>query len=116
VNPVTSFTADEFAAELAPHGFERWRARQILQWVYRRRAETFEVMTDLTVEQRAVLAHHFAFSTTRIAQRHVAPDGTTKLLLRLEDNNLIETVLIPDGDRKTVCVSTQVGCPIKCVF
>jgi len=116
VTPITNFTAHELEAELAPLGFEKFRARQILPWVYRRRAETFAVMTDLSIEHRALLEQKFRVSSTQVAQRHASPDTTEKLLLRLEDGNLIETVLIVEGERRTVCVSTQVGCPIRCVF
>ncbi|MBI2932032.1 MAG: 23S rRNA (adenine(2503)-C(2))-methyltransferase RlmN [Planctomycetes bacterium] len=113
---ITAFTAQEFEERLQPLALERFRARQILQWIYRRRASSFETMTDLSLEHRTLLAQSFRPSCTSVAQRHACADLTEKLLLRLDDGNLIETVLIRDGDRKTVCVSTQVGCPIRCVF
>jgi len=113
---ITNYTARELEEDFSAHGIERYRARQVLQWVYRRKAESFDVMTDLSVEHRAILSGKYRIGSTMAIKRHVAPDTTEKLLLRLDDGQLIETVLIVEGERKTVCVSTQVGCPIKCVF
>ena len=113
---ITNLSLAEFEALLENLGLERWRAKPILQWIHRRRADSFEAMTDLSKEDRALLAEKFRIFTSTIRERHESPDGTEKLLIALEDGNLIETVLIREGDRKTVCVSTQVGCPVKCVF
>jgi 23S rRNA (adenine2503-C2)-methyltransferase len=113
---VAHLTLAEFEALLESLGLERWRAKPILQWVHRRRADSFEAMTDLSKEHRALLGGKFRIFGSTIRDKHESPDGTVKLLLALEDGNLIETVLIREGDRKTVCVSTQVGCPVKCVF
>lgn len=113
---VTNCTLAELEALLENLGLERWRARPILQWFHRRRAGSFEEMTDLSKEQRALLAERFRVFTSNVREKRESPDGTVKLLMALEDGNLIETVLIREGDRKTVCVSTQVGCPVKCVF
>ena len=113
---VANYSLAEFEALLETLGLERWRAKPVLQWVHRRRADSFEAMTDLSKEQRALLSERFRIFTSTIRERRESPDGTEKLLLALEDGNLIETVLIREGDRKTVCVSTQVGCPVKCVF
>ncbi|HEY3226656.1 MAG TPA: 23S rRNA (adenine(2503)-C(2))-methyltransferase RlmN [Planctomycetota bacterium] len=113
---LTNCTLDEVEALLESLGLERWRARPILQWIYRRRAASFEAMTDLSKEARTLLAGKFRIFGSQVRDRHVSPDRTEKLLVALGDGNLIETVLIREGDRKTVCVSTQVGCPVKCVF
>ncbi len=95
---------------------ERWRARPILLWVHRRNAASFDEMTDLSLELRAELAKHYSVTRTKIQSSHASPDGTVKHLIALEDGDVIETVLIPEEERRTVCVSTQVGCPVKCVF
>jgi 23S rRNA (adenine2503-C2)-methyltransferase len=113
---LTDFTLSEVEEKLAALGIERWRARPILLWIYRRGATSFDQMTDQSLELRAELAKHFRLSRTAVTHSHAAPDGTTKFLVRLEDGDVIETVLIPEEDRRTVCISTQVGCPIKCVF
>lgn len=113
---VTSHSPPELEAVFGTMGLEAYRARQVLQWVYRRRADSFGQMTDLSLETRAKLADTFRVLSTRVSDRRISPDGTEKLLVALDDGNLVETVLIREGDRKTVCVSTQVGCPIQCVF
>jgi 23S rRNA (adenine2503-C2)-methyltransferase len=113
---LSELTLSEFEERLASLGVERWRARPILLWLHRRQAASFEAMTDQSLELRARLAEHFLLTRTQVAQKHASPDGTTKYLLSLTDGDLIETVLIPEEDRRTICVSTQVGCPVKCVF
>src|SRR5262245_46410867 len=113
---LTEFTVQELEARLVELGVEKWRARPILLWVHRRNATSFEEMTDLSIDLRAELAKQFGITRTKIQTSHASPDGTTKHLIALEDGDVIETVLIPEEDRRTVCVSTQVGCPIKCVF
>ncbi len=116
VDYLTDFTVQELEERLLALGVERWRARPILLWVHRRNAASFDEMTDLSLELRAELSKHFGVYRTQVRSSHVSPDGTTKHLVGLPDGDVIETVLIPDEDRRTVCVSTQVGCPIKCVF
>ena len=113
---LTDLTVQEFEARLVELGVERWRARPILLWVHRRNAASFDEMTDLSLDLRVELAKHFAIYRTKIRSTHNSPDGTLKHLIALEDGDVIETVMIPEEERRTVCVSTQVGCPVKCVF
>jgi 23S rRNA (adenine2503-C2)-methyltransferase len=113
---LSEFTLHELEERLVSLGVERWRARPILLWLHRRSAASIEAMTDLSLELRAELAKHFSVARTTVASTHASPDGTTKYLVALEDGDVIETVLIPDEDRRTVCISTQVGCPVACVF
>ena len=113
---LSDLTHSQFEEKLVALGVERWRARPILLWLHRRNAASFDEMTDLSLELRAELAKHFTPYRTKVADRHLSPDGTTKFLVQLEDGDVIETVLIPEEDRRTVCISTQVGCPVACVF
>jgi 23S rRNA (adenine2503-C2)-methyltransferase len=113
---LSEFTLHELEERLVSLGVERWRARPILLWLHRRNAASFDAMTDLSLELRGELAKHLAVTRTTVASTHASPDGTTKYLVALEDGDVIETVLIPDEDRRTVCISTQVGCPVACVF
>lgn len=92
------------------------RARQIRRWLVAGRAESFEQMSDLPLRLRQALATEFQALGTHVAERHQADDGTQKLLLRLADGHHIECVLIPERDRRTACISTQVGCGMGCVF
>ncbi len=113
---VSGFDLSALEALFAAEGIEKYRAKQVLLWIWRRRAASFAEMTDLSLELRTALESRYRLLSTRVADVHLSPDGTEKLLVALDDGNLVETVLIREGERKTVCVSTQVGCPIKCVF
>jgi 23S rRNA (adenine2503-C2)-methyltransferase len=104
------------AAWLADRGQPPLRIRQIRRWLLAGRAESFDVMTDLPVGLRTDLATDWCPIGTEIERQVRSSDGTEKLLLRLHEGRLIECVLIPDRDRRTACVSTQVGCGMGCVF
>ena len=109
-------TTDELKAWLGERGHPEYRARQVLRWVFEGRAEGFEVMSDLPRGLRQVLDEEWTVLATRPVHHHVAPDGTDKLLLECADGRKIECVLMAEDDRRTVCVSTQVGCGMACVF
>ncbi|HJU03704.1 MAG TPA: 23S rRNA (adenine(2503)-C(2))-methyltransferase RlmN [Nitrospiraceae bacterium] len=97
-------------------GWPRHRTRQILRWLYKKRTRTIQDMTDLSHAERAALASLADIRRLRCERLVESTDGTMKLLARLEDGLLIECVLIPDGRRLTLCVSTQVGCTLDCRF
>ncbi len=111
-------------------GHPRYHARQIFQWMYRRGVTDFALMSDLSRELRAALAQQVRLSTPEVERVERSHDGTTKLLLRLADSKHIESVMIPDtqgerpgarhagadATRMTFCISTQVGCAMKCAF
>jgi 23S rRNA (adenine2503-C2)-methyltransferase len=92
------------------------RLAQIQRWLFAARATTFEQMTDLPAKLREELAEAFTPLATTITRRLTSNDGTEKLLLRLSDGHLIECVLLKERERRTVCISTQVGCGMGCVF
>jgi len=97
-------------------GLPRYRADQLLAWVYRRGVSDPASMTDLPASAREALAGRLAAGAVGSARVQESSDGTRKLALRLTDGELIESVLIPDGDRLTLCVSSQVGCAMGCSF
>jgi 23S rRNA (adenine2503-C2)-methyltransferase len=107
---------DDLLAWLAARCQPALRARQIYRWLLARRAESFAEMTDLPLNLRQALVADFLPLGTTVVQARVAHDGTHKLLLRLSDGQLIECVLIQERDRRTACISTQVGCGMGCVF
>jgi 23S rRNA (adenine2503-C2)-methyltransferase len=107
---------EELLAWLRERGQPPLRARQLRRWVVEGRAESFEQMTDLPLALRRDLAAAFVPLGTTIARHLESADGTHKLLLRLHDGQLIECVLIQENDRRTACISTQVGCGMGCVF
>jgi 23S rRNA (adenine2503-C2)-methyltransferase len=106
----------ELEQALADRGSPKFHARQIFQWIYRRGITDFAAMTDLGRELRSRLTADFCIGTPQIAGRERSTDGTTKFLLRLADGRLIESVCIPDSPGDTLCISTQVGCAMKCAF
>jgi 23S rRNA (adenine2503-C2)-methyltransferase len=107
---------DELEAHLASIGAPRFRARQIFQWIYRRGVDDFDAMTNLGRDLRAQLARDLTLTTPSVAKRERSTDGTTKFLLRLADGRFIESVFIPDTPSQTFCISTQVGCAMRCAF
>ncbi len=109
-------TKAEFIAWLAGRRQPAMRYRQIQRWIFTGRATSFATMTDLPANLRTELEAAFSLFGTTCVRRSEASDGTRKLLLRLTDGNLVECVMIPDVDRRTACVSTQVGCGMGCVF
>lgn len=105
---------DEF---LAAQGWPRYRSRQVLDWIYRRGVTRFEEMTNLGHSERIRLAELSVITEPVLAEvRRDAEDGTEKLLFRLDDGETVESVLIPDENRLTLCLSTQVGCTLDCTF
>jgi len=98
-------------------GWQRYRSEQIFAWIYRRGVVDFDGMTDLTKDRRQQLARSARVSDLVLRRRAVSQiDGTEKYLLELEDGQHIESVLIKEGRRRTVCVSTQVGCGLRCAY
>jgi 23S rRNA (adenine2503-C2)-methyltransferase len=109
-------SVDSLSSWLQERSLPKYRAKQILGWVYQRRAESFEAMTDLPKGLRAELDSAFDFYRTKTIATQNSEDGTQKLLLQLPDGGRIECVLLRDGPRRSICVSSQVGCAMGCVF
>ncbi len=101
---------------MVTHGAPAYRARQLLDWVIRRRADSFELMSNLPRSLRQRLDAEWAVFGARVVYHDVAPDGTDKLVLECRDGRRIECVLMAEGHRRTVCLSSQVGCGMGCVF
>jgi 23S rRNA (adenine2503-C2)-methyltransferase len=106
----------EIEAHLEALGIPRFHGRQIFQWIHRKGVTDFDAMTDLGRELRASMPTHLSIGTPVVARQERSTDGTTKFLLQLADGNLIESVFIPDTPSQTFCLSTQVGCAMKCAF
>jgi 23S rRNA (adenine2503-C2)-methyltransferase len=106
----------ELEAELARIGAPAFRARQLWHWIYHRGATDFAAMTSLAKDFRAELARHYAVSRPRIVVDRQSVDGTRKWLLGFADGQEAEAVHIPEEDRGTLCVSSQIGCTLTCRF
>ncbi len=97
-------------------GWPAYRGDQIATWLYKNDVNSLEEMTNLPAELRSVLAADFELSSLEVVMTQRSTDGTAKLLLRAMDGAQIEAVLIPEERRQTLCISTQVGCPLTCSF
>ena len=106
----------ELEAVITEFGLPRFRANQLWHWIYHRGAVDFDLMTNLAKPIRALLATSFRISRPRVVSRQDSSDGTIKWLLRFDDGNEAETVFIPEDDRGTLCISSQVGCTLTCSF
>ena len=117
-------TPETLGERLVADGHPRYRAGQVFEWLYPRRAETPEAMTNLPANLRAWLLANYDFEATSLVQRKASSDVTQKILQRLRDGSLIETVIIrapmegvgQEKSRRTICISTQVGCAYGCKF
>jgi 23S rRNA (adenine2503-C2)-methyltransferase len=97
-------------------GAKPFRARQLMKWIYRRRAADFSAMSDLAQDFRARLGEVATISVPQIVTEQLSSDGTRKWMLRMDEVQGIETVYIPEPDRGTLCISSQVGCAMDCTF
>lgn len=121
-NELIKLTEAELEDLVTSWGFPRFRAKQIYEWVHRHHVASFEAMTNLPKVLKAKLSESFPLETIAVFNRRVSSDGTRKYIIKLADGSLVETVGMPtyrrDGtlDRLSVCVSSQVGCPMACLF
>jgi 23S rRNA (adenine2503-C2)-methyltransferase len=114
--PIKAVLLDELQKTLAGYGFARYRAAQIFHWLYRRLATSFDEMTNIARAERQRLSDLFIIDSLRTLQAERSVDGTRKFLFGLSDGHAVESVLIPDLHRQTLCVSSQVGCRQACRF
>ena len=97
-------------------GWKPWRAGQIMSWLYQKAVAEIDSMTNLSLSLREELKKVASLSSLRLSQVLVSEDGTKKYLFPLEDGGVIESVLIPEKGHFTLCISTQLGCALKCRF
>ena len=114
---ILDFDRDELAADLKSRlGLEPFRARQLIQWLYRRRHTSFDAMTDIAQSVRDQLAANYTVYRPKPVTIQLSKDGTRKFLFKLDDGAAVETVLIKQPKRYTLCISSQYGCAIGCKF
>lgn len=101
---------------LVAQGEKAFRGKQIMEWLWRKSATSFDEMTNLSLTTRQILKDHFELWAVRVDSQQVSADRTIKSGFRLHDGHLVEGVLIPTDDRMTACVSSQVGCSLTCKF
>jgi 23S rRNA (adenine2503-C2)-methyltransferase len=100
----------------SPEKQVKMRLGQLWQWIYEKGVRDFEKMTNLSKDYRAFLAEHFVIAIPEVVSKQVSTDGTRKYLVRIAGGHEVETVYIPESDRGTLCISSQVGCTLTCSF
>ncbi|MCF7873205.1 MAG: 23S rRNA (adenine(2503)-C(2))-methyltransferase RlmN, partial [Candidatus Omnitrophica bacterium] len=113
---IYNFSLKELQEKLTLKGFSRYSAKQIFAWIYKEKTQNFSLMTNIAKGKRQELAKMFSFFNFKILKKEKSKDGTQKYLFQLADQETIEAVLIPEKQRKTLCLSTQVGCSFNCKF
>lgn len=107
---------DDLEGFFASIGVERFRARQVYDWLWKKAARSFDQMSNISLDTRERLREHYSLNAVTINSTQKSEDGTIKMSFRLFDGHIIEGVLIPSGTRMTACISSQVGCNLACKF
>ena len=113
---IRNLTLEEIEKFFVDQGAERFRARQVYDWLWKKTARSFDQMTNISLKTREMLKEHFSLPAIEINTTQKSDDGTIKMSFRLFDGHIIEGVLIPSGKRMTACISSQVGCNLACKF
>jgi 23S rRNA (adenine2503-C2)-methyltransferase len=113
---IKELTHDQLMLWLQSNELEPYRAAQILKWIHLRQADTFDIMTDVGKQSRNLLSRHFSIDRLETARIETSQDGSQKYLFKLTDGKYVETVLIPEKNHYTLCISSQVGCAQGCRF
>ncbi|PVY44166.1 23S rRNA (adenine(2503)-C(2))-methyltransferase RlmN [Pontibacter virosus] len=113
---IRKLSLDDLKAWLVEQGEKAFRAKQVYEWIWKHSAQSFDEMNNVSLALREKLDQHFAINAVQVATKQISNDGTIKSAFKLHDNNIVEGVLIPHEERKTACVSSQVGCSLTCKF
>jgi len=113
---IRNLSLQELENFFAANQAEKFRARQVYDWLWKKKARSFDQMTNLSLKTREMLKEKFSLNAVEVNTTQKSGDGTIKMSLRLHDGHIIEGVLIPSGDRMTACISSQVGCNLACKF
>lgn len=113
---IKNIPLDQLEAEFKDLGLEGYRARQVRQWLFQKDAASFDEMTNISKKFRDLLAETYELPRLTPLSHQKSSDGTMKFVIKLKDDTLVESVWIPDKERRTLCVSTQVGCGMACDF
>lgn len=116
IQNIRHLTQDEILAYFKEQGEPTFRAKQVYEWLWQKKAQSFADMTNLSKALRQKLGEQFSLPALTVDATQYAADGTVKSRFRTHDGHLVEGVLIPTEDRKTACVSSQIGCSLTCKF
>ena len=113
---IIGLSREEIGDRFLGLGLQKFRSRQVWHWLYHKGVKSFEEMTTLSKKVRAQLGQTFSIKRPMVSEKQTSADGTIKWLLQFEDGAKAETVFIPEEDRGTLCISSQVGCTLNCSF
>ncbi|SFG74378.1 23S rRNA (adenine(2503)-C(2))-methyltransferase RlmN [Pontibacter chinhatensis] len=113
---IRKLSLDDLKAWLVENGEKAFRAKQVYEWLWKHSAQSFAEMNNVSLALREKLDQHFSINAVQVATEQLSNDGTIKSAFKLYDSNIVEGVLIPHEERKTACVSSQVGCSLTCKF
>ena len=113
---IRSLSVEQLSVFFKKHGVAKFRAKQVHEWLWKKKAISFDEMTSLSIRDRELLENYFSINALTIHKSETSNDGTIKYSLKLYDNKLVEGVLIPSRKRLTACVSSQAGCSLSCTF
>lgn len=113
---IRAIDLEELKSFFTSHGEKPFRAKQVMEWFWKKSARSFDEMTNISIQTRQLLNEHFIINAVTTAESQKSNDGTIKNAFKLYDDKIIEGVLIPSSSRMTACVSSQVGCSLTCKF
>lgn len=113
---IRKLSLDELKVWFSENGEKPFRAKQVYEWLWKHAARSFDQMNNISLPLREKLNANFNINTVKVAKQQLSKDGTVKSAFQLFDGNIVEGVLIPHDERKTACVSSQVGCSLTCKF
>jgi 23S rRNA (adenine2503-C2)-methyltransferase len=113
---IRKFSEEDLVNFFKEKGEAKFRAKQVYQWLWQKRAISFDEMTNLSKEIRNFLDDNFSINAVSISEMQISSDKTIKCAMKLHDGYVVESVLIPSGKRMTACISSQVGCSLTCKF
>lgn len=114
--PLLGKTLDELKAIATGLGMPSFTGKQLAEWIYQKRVSSIDGMSNISIKNRALLNEQYEVGRTLPVESQVSVDGTVKYLFKTAKNQFIESVFIPEEDRATLCVSSQVGCKMNCLF
>lgn len=114
--PLLGKTLDELTAITTGRGMPSFTGKQLSEWIYKRRAISIDEMSNLSLKNRTLLNEQYEVGRYLPVEKQVSVDGTVKYLFKTQKNQFIESVFIPEDDRATLCISSQVGCKMNCLF
>jgi 23S rRNA (adenine2503-C2)-methyltransferase len=113
---IREITSEELVSFFELHGEKKFRAKQVMEWIWKKSAGSFDEMSNLSVDTRNLLREHFDLQKIKVADEQVSSDRTIKCAFEVEAGKVVEGVLIPTTNRMTACISSQVGCSLSCAF